>query len=69
VQAPDVVLMDINMPGTSGIEATRRLQDAAPDVPVVWTVASDDEHVLDGVRAGASGYLLKHAQPDEIAAA
>jgi DNA-binding NarL/FixJ family response regulator len=70
VQPPDVVLMDINMPGMSGIEATRQLQDASPGVPVVMlTVASDDEHVLDAVRAGASGYLLKDAQLEEIAAA
>jgi DNA-binding NarL/FixJ family response regulator len=69
-QAPDVVLMDINMPGMSGIEATRQLQGIAPGVPIVMlTVASDDEHVLDAVRAGASGYLLKDAELDEIAAA
>jgi DNA-binding NarL/FixJ family response regulator len=66
-QRPDVVLMDINMPGMSGIEATRRITERWPGLPVVMlTVAVDDEHVLDAVRAGARGYLLKDAELEEI---
>ncbi len=66
-QPPDVVLMDINMPGMSGIEATRRIVARWPDLPVVMlTVAADDEHVLEAVRAGARGYLLKDAELEEI---
>ena len=67
--APDVVIMDLNMPRMSGIEATRRLAEVAPSCRVlVLTVSSDDETVADAIAAGASGYLLKDASGDEIAA-
>jgi NarL family two-component system response regulator LiaR len=67
---PDVVLMDLNMPEMSGVEATRELKRIAPGVPVIMlTVSSDDDHVLDAVRAGAAGYLLKDAALDDIATA
>lgn len=57
---PDVVLMDLNMPGMSGVEATQRLTGAAPFVRVlVLTVAADDRHVMDALLAGACGYILK----------
>jgi DNA-binding NarL/FixJ family response regulator len=67
---PHVVIMDMNMPGISGIEATRRLLEVHPEAAVLMlTLAADDEGVLDAIRAGASGYLLKEAQLDEIVAA
>jgi two-component system nitrate/nitrite response regulator NarL len=67
---PDVVVMDMNMPGMSGVEATRMLTAEHPRVAVLMlTVAADDDSVLDAVRAGASGYLLKDARLPEIVAA
>jgi len=68
--APDVVLMDLRMPRTDGIAATRRLRarPRAPEV-IVLTTFDADENVLAGLRAGASGYLLKDSPPDQIVAA
>jgi NarL family two-component system response regulator LiaR len=67
---PHVVIMDMNMPGMSGVEATRRLLEIHPEATVLMlTVAADDEGVVDAIRAGASGYLLKEAQLGEIVAA
>ena len=67
---PDVVVMDMNMPGMSGVEATARVRKAMPDVSVlVLTINREDQNVLEAVRAGASGYLLKDAELDEIVAA
>ncbi len=57
---PDLVLMDLMMPGVNGVEATRQIHTAHPDVKIlVLTTFDDDEWVFDAVRAGASGYLLK----------
>lgn len=67
-RAPDVILMDLNMPGMSGIEATRHLTEKGVAAPVVvLTVSSSPEDVIDALEAGAAGYLLKNAAPDEIA--
>ena len=67
---PDVVLMDLEMPVLDGIEATRRIRAAQPDVAVVvLTSFSDRERILSALDAGAAGYLLKDAEPEAIARA
>ena len=67
---PDVVLMDIEMPVLNGIAATRAIAAAQPDVAVVvLTSFSDRDQILQALDAGAVGYLLKDAEPDEIAKA
>jgi two-component system NarL family response regulator len=65
---PDVVLMDIRMPRSSGIEACRALKNVAPSAKIVMLTISDEEDDLfDAIRAGASGYLLKDIPLDEVA--
>jgi DNA-binding NarL/FixJ family response regulator len=67
---PDVVLMDLNLPGISGVEAIRRLVAAAPDLAALAvTMVDDDDTVLAALRAGARGYVLKGSTGAEIAAA
>jgi len=66
-RAPDAILMDLNMPGASGVEATRRLAADGVEAPVVMlTVSADEDDLLAALEAGAAGYLLKSAPPDEI---
>jgi DNA-binding NarL/FixJ family response regulator len=75
--APDVVLMDIRMPILDGLEATRRLTAATPGPPpemprprvIILTTFDLDEYVYEALRAGASGFLLKDAPPDQLTAA
>src|SRR5262245_48047290 len=65
--APQVVLMDINLPGVSGIECARELKQLRPAVQVLMlTIEEDNERVFTALRAGATGYLLKNATPVEI---
>lgn len=67
---PDVVVMDLNLPGTNGVEATRRIVTASPHVRVlVLTMFDDQDSVFAAMRAGARGYLLKDADQAEIARA
>ena len=64
---PDVILMDIDMPGINGIEATARLKEVFPAVQVViLTVSEEEERIFQALRNGATGYLLKKAGPEEI---
>lgn len=67
---PDVVLMDLNMPVLNGVQATRRLHLGHPAVRVlVLTTYADDAWVMDAIRAGAAGYLLKDTRRDDLVAA
>ena len=66
---PDVVLLDLTMPGMGGLTALPRIRDEAPDAEVVVLTASDDEeNLLGAIRGGAAGYLLKTEPPEQIAA-
>lgn len=66
---PDVVLMDVRMPGTNGIDATRRIAAELPEVKVLILTTFDiDEYALTGLRVGASGFLLKNARTEELLA-
>jgi DNA-binding NarL/FixJ family response regulator len=68
---PDVVLMDIRMPGVDGLEATRRILAENPDPPIrilVLTTFDINEYVYDALRAGASGFLLKDVPPEQLVA-
>jgi DNA-binding NarL/FixJ family response regulator len=65
--APDVVIMDLNMPGLTGVETTRKLAGIAPLTRVVvLTISADDDDVMDAVMAGACGYLLKDSSMDQL---
>jgi DNA-binding NarL/FixJ family response regulator len=64
---PDVILMDIDMPGMSGVDATRSILCKSPSTGIVMvTMLEDDASIFSAMRAGARGYVLKGAQPDEL---
>jgi DNA-binding NarL/FixJ family response regulator len=64
---PDIILMDIDLPGISGIEAVERLQQTAPQIEIIMlTIYEDNENVFNALRAGAIGYILKTSTPEEI---
>lgn len=64
---PDVVLMDINMPGLNGIEATKIIKEEMPQVGIIaLTIHEDEEYIFELVRAGVSGYILKDIQPEQL---
>lgn len=62
--SPDVILMDINMPGCNGVEATKRIKAKRPDLAILMlTIHDDSEYLFEVMRSGASGYLLKDVEP------
>ena len=64
---PDLVLMDIHMPGINGLEATRQISESFPLTKVViLTVSEDDKDLFEAIKSGASGFLLKKVEPDEL---
>lgn len=64
---PDVVVMDIRLPGRNGIEATKEIKDAFPDIDIIMlTSYAEDELLFDAIRAGASGYVLKQIGNDDL---
>jgi len=67
--SPDVVVMDLNMPGLTGVEATREISASSPRTRVVvLTISEDDDDIVDAVMAGACGYLLKNSTVQELVA-
>ena len=68
--APDVVLMDVRMPGTGGIDAAKAIREAVPGTKIVMlTISDEEEDLYEAIKAGASGYLLKEIPIDEVAQA
>lgn len=64
---PDLILMDIAMPGVDGVEATRRIKEEMPHVKIVMlTVSDSDEDLFEAIKSGAQGYLLKNLEPDDL---
>jgi len=63
---PDVVLLDINMPGMSGVETVRELHNSETAKVIMLTISKSDEDLFGAIAAGADGYLLKNAEPEEL---
>lgn len=67
---PDLMLMDVQMPGMNGVEAIKQIKQNHPEIKcLILTTFSDDDYIFEGIRNGAHGYLLKDAAPKEIAEA
>jgi len=67
LQPPDIVIMDINLPGMSGIECIRRIKEKCPDTQfMMFTIYEDDEKVFEALKAGAHGYLLKNTPKEKL---
>ncbi|SRR5258706_3474915 len=67
LQAPDIVIMDINLPGMSGIECIKRIKDKCPGTQfMMFTIYEDDEKVFEALKAGAHGYLLKNTSREKL---
>lgn len=67
VQIPDVILMDINLPGASGIECVKKLKEMFPDINIIMlTMYEDSDHIFNALSAGARGYLLKRTPPMKL---
>jgi DNA-binding NarL/FixJ family response regulator len=65
---PDLILMDVRMPAQGGIEATKRIKDAAPHIKILMlTISDEEEDLFEAIKAGASGYLLKEISIEEVA--
>jgi two-component system NarL family response regulator len=64
---PDVILMDVRMPGCDGLTATRLIQAEMPEIKIVMlTTSAQDEHLFEAIKSGASGYLLKNLEPNQL---
>lgn len=64
---PDIVVMDVNMPGASGVDGVNAIRGAGFDTPVVMlTVSEEDDDLFESIKAGANGYLLKNVRPEEL---
>ncbi|HKK66082.1 MAG TPA: response regulator transcription factor [Clostridia bacterium] len=67
--APDIILMDIELPGMSGIEATTEIKRCFPEVAIlILTIFEEQEKILNAIQAGATGYILKNSKPGELVA-